>query len=79
MVAQVKILPLRRRGRRTTAHVSRHADHWDIRIWLPGGHRSRPIHLPRTVTEDEARKLAAQAFALANEVRALAGTTQERS
>lgn len=55
----------RRPGRPRTGHVYRHADHWDIRIRLADGKRGKPIHLARNVAEDEARKLAAQASALA--------------
>lgn len=55
----------RRPGRPRTGHVYRHGDHWDLRIRLADGKRGKPQHLDPSVTEEQARDLAAQASALA--------------
>lgn len=44
---------------RTGRHfVERHNDHWDIRVELPSGERSRRACLPPSVTKDEAKAQA---------------------
>src|SRR5262245_26046632 len=52
-------------GRPRKGHVYWHRDHWDIRIRLADGKRGKPQHLDPSVTEERARKLAAQASVLA--------------
>src|SRR3984957_17281800 len=52
-------------GRPRTGSVSRHGDHWDIRITLPGGERSNAVCQPPEMTEEEARKKARKATAVA--------------
>jgi integrase len=50
-----------RTGRPRTGHVYRHGDHFDIRIRLADGKRGKPQHLHPSITEEQARKLAADA------------------
>jgi len=60
-----------------TGSVSWHVDHWDVRLSLPGGRRSPPIHLPSTIGEAEARRQAADWAGLALEGKlVLEGTTE---
>jgi len=54
-------------GRPRTGHVYWHRDHWDVRIRLADGKRGKPQHLDPSVSEEQARDLAAQASALALE------------
>jgi len=54
------------RPRTGQVYVERHGDHWDIRIDLPDGSRSRracmPSTLDKTAAKDEARRLKAVAW-----------------
>src|SRR5690242_19013756 len=52
-------------GRPRKGHVYWHRDHCDSRIRLADGKRGKPQHLDPSVTEEQARKLAAQASVLA--------------
>ena len=64
-IVQHTASPARPAGRPRTGHVYRHGDHFDIRIRLANGKRGKPQHLAPSVTEAQARALAAQASELA--------------
>jgi integrase len=48
-----------------TGTIYRHGDHWDVRLTLPDGSRSPPIHLPQGFSEAKARDRAASLAQLA--------------
>ncbi|MEZ4301534.1 MAG: site-specific integrase [Polyangiaceae bacterium] len=67
-------------GRPRTGHVYWQRDHWVVRIRLADGRRGKPQHLAPSVTEAQARKLAADASNLAlaeNATRADTATPHE--
>jgi integrase len=38
--------------------IYRHGDHWVVRISFPGGKKSKPVHLPPDIEEEQARTTA---------------------
>jgi hypothetical protein len=38
--------------------IYRYGDHWVVRISLPGGKKSKPVHLPPDIGEEQARTAA---------------------
>lgn len=59
-----------------TGTIYRHGDHWDVRVTLPDGSRSKPIHLPKGLSEARARDRAASLTQLAAK-EALPGSTMK--
>lgn len=60
---------LRARGlnmaRQKTGSISRHGDHFDVRVSVGGGKRLPPIHLPASYSEAQAREAARKLSAMA--------------